>query len=77
VIQQRDRDGPRRVRVCARGKRHETVYRSGPWEAVFGIGCRVDGRPGVCARRVDVERGRGALADLGELDACETCGVPL
>ena len=31
--------------------------------------------PGVCAGRVDVEWGWGAFCDLGELGACETCGV--
>ena len=32
-----------------------------------------DRSPSVCAGCVDVER--GAFCDLGELDACETCGV--
>jgi hypothetical protein len=57
VTQQRDRDGPRPVRVCAGGEGNETVYGSGAQEAVSRIGGRVDGRPGVCAGRVDVERG--------------------
>jgi hypothetical protein len=53
LIQQRDRAGPCRVRVCACGKRDETVNGLGSGEAVFGIGVRVDGRPVVCAGNVD------------------------
>ena len=36
----------RRVRVYAYGEGNETVYGSGPWETVFGIGGRVGGERG-------------------------------
>lgn len=53
-----------------RGEREETVHGAGAREAMVWIRGGVDGRPGIGARRVNVERGR---SDLGELDARETC----
>lgn len=80
MVQQHDRDGPgptaRRVRVhvCAGGEQNENVCRLGSRETMFGIGARVEGHPGVCAGRVDVERGR-VLIDAGGSETCEAWGV--
>lgn len=72
MVEKGDGDGLRCVGACACGEGDETEYRARTREALFWIGGGVDGRPGVCARRVDVEWGRTALCYFGELHTCET-----